>query len=369
MSTRRYVITRRLQSGMKMDQSIIDSTGRVLLARGAFLDEYLIESLKKLGIMGVYIREGEDVVEPESNSEEGPIAQETIHTIEKLQVSDRSKVKLTESVKKRVAEGISYLYSNLGADDFSDATKSIADDLMKAISDNDALAIDIGMLKVSDEYTFRHSVDVATISMVIAKQKGMDSKEIHEIGVAGLLHDIGKSQIPNEVLNKPGRLTDEEFAVMKKHPIYGYRILEKNANISDEVKLAVLQHHEKTNGKGYPMGVNEQKISRYARILAVADIYDALVTERPYKAAFSQRDAVEMIMAMTMELDIDAMKGFLGSVILYPAGSIVLLSNGERAKVVENYPEYILRPKVVGLKTGKVYDLAKDISCANIIIP
>lgn len=369
MSTRRYVVTRRLQSGMKMDQSIIDSTGRVLLARGSFLDEYLIDALKKLGIMGVYIREGEDAPETDIHSEDEPIAQATLNTIEKLKVSDRSKVKLTESVKKRVAEGISYLYSNLEAEDFSDATKSIADDLMKAISDNDALAIDIGMLKVSDEYTFRHSVDVATISMVVAKTMGLDNKEIYEIGVAGLLHDIGKSQIPNEVLNKAGRLTDEEFAIMKKHPVYGYRILEKNPNISDEVRLAVLQHHEKTNGKGYPMGVEEDKISRYAKILAVADIYDALVTERPYKAAFSQRDAVEMIMAMTMELDINAMKSFLNSVILYPVGSTILLSNGERARVVQNYPEYILRPKVVGIQTGKIYDLAKDVSCANIIIP
>ena len=125
---------------------------------------------------------------------------------------------------------------------------------------------------------------------------------------------------------------------------------------------------EKINGSGYPMGVSAEKICPYAKILSVSDIYDALVTERPYKKAYSQRDAVEMIMSMTMELDITAMKSFLESMILYPVDSIVELSNGEQARVVKNTPHYILRPVVVGLTSGNVYNLGEDINCANIII-
>ena len=132
--------------------------------------------------------------------------------------------------------------------------------------------------------------------------------------------------------------------------------------------MGVLQHHEKLNGKGYPLGVPEEKIYEYAKIISTADIYDALVTERPYKKAFSPRAAVEMIMAMTDELDINVMRSFLDSIILYPVGSTVQLSNGENAKVIENNPKYVLRPKVFGLKTGKVYDLGNDLKCANIII-
>lgn len=132
--------------------------------------------------------------------------------------------------------------------------------------------------------------------------------------------------------------------------------------------MGVLQHHEKLNGKGYPMGVTVNKIHPYAKILAIADIYDALVTERPYKKAFSQQDAIEMIMAMTDELDIIFMRNFLGIVILYPVNSIVTLSNGEKAKVLKNNPQYPLRPKVIGLRTGKVYDLSEDIKCASLII-
>ena len=169
-------------------------------------------------------------------------------------------------------------------------------------------------------------------------------------------------------MNKAARLTDEEFAIMKQHSVYGYRILQPKEDLSTEIKLGVLQHHEKINGKGYPMGVTGDKIDLFARLISISDIYDALVTERPYKKPFSPRDAVEMIMSMTEELDINVMRCFLESVILYPVGTDVALSNGETARIVENIPNAVLRPKVLGLTTGRVYDLANDVKCANVII-
>lgn len=362
MIKRFFVRTRSLKNGMKIDQKVVDKSGRTLIAQNTVLDDFLIESLAKLGVAGIYVREGEE------DPEDKDVAPETLEKIEKLKVADRAKVNISESVKQRVAEGIQYLYSNTASESFLDATNNITSDLMKAITDNDAIAVDISALKVSDEYTFKHSVDVATMSMIIAKKHGLEQKEIYEIGISGLLHDVGKSKIPNEVLNKPGRLNDMEFALMKQHTLFGYAILKDKPEIPAAVSMGVLQHHEKINGKGYPLGVPESKITQYARILSVADIYDALVTERPYKSAFSQRDAVEMIMSMTGELDINVMKSFLGSVILYPVGCTVQLSNGERARVVENTPDYILRPKVVGLKTGRIYNLAEDLNCASIII-
>jgi HD-GYP domain-containing protein (c-di-GMP phosphodiesterase class II) len=239
---------------------------------------------------------------------------------------------------------------------------------LSAIDENDAIAIDISTLKTSDEYTFKHSVDVATIGMVLGKSMGLSQNEIYEIGVTGLLHDVGKTRVPIEILNKPGRLDDAEFEIMKQHSVYGYRIIKERNDYNDAIALGVLQHHEKMNGRGYPLGADAGKICPYAKILTVADIYDALVTERPYKSAFSQRDAVEMIMSMTSELDMTAMKAFLESMILYPVDSYVELSNGETARVVKNNPHYILRPTVVGVESGKVYDLGEDISCASIII-
>ncbi|MCM1180151.1 MAG: HD-GYP domain-containing protein [Clostridium sp.] len=364
MVRRKFISTRILKPGMVIDQSIIDSTGRVLLGRKTPLDEYYINALQKLGIGGVYIREGEEE-EIEENIEISP---EVVEKIEKMRVADKAKLKLSESVKARVSEGIQYLYSNPESEGFTDAASSISNDLMKAITDNDAIAIDISTLKVSDEYTFKHSVDVASMSMIIAKRFGLDDKQVYQIGISGLLHDLGKSQIPNEILNKPGKLSDEEFTIMKNHPLIGYNIIKDKPDIAQEIKMGVLQHHEKINGRGYPLGLEGNRIHNYARILSVADIYDALVTERPYKKAFTPRDAVEMIMAMTGELDFGMIQSFLDSVVLYPVDSVVTLSTGEHAKVVQNNPGYPMRPKVVTLRQGKVYDLANDIAYANVIV-
>ena len=364
MIRRKLVKTRSVTPGMKIDQAIVDRLGRVLVARGSVLNEYVIESLLNLGIMNIYIQDGE----AEPDDDKIVISKAAEKQIEKLYTEDRSKLKLSNSVKKRVAEGIQFIYSGDMSPEVSDATASITNDLLDAIDSNDAIAIDISALKTSDEYTFKHSVDVATISMILAKQQGLSRQQIYEIGVAGLLHDIGKTKVPLEILNKPARLNDEEFAIMKQHSVYSYRMVQNNPDFNNEIALTVLQHHEKINGSGYPMGVSESQITPYAKILSVADIYDALVTERPYKPAFTQRDAVEMIMSMTNELDMKAMKSFLESMILYPVGSIVELSNGEKAKVVRNSPHYILRPTVVGLTSGKVYNLGEDLSCANVII-
>ncbi len=355
-----------MQKDMIIDQAIVDRAGRILIARNTAMDEYLIASLAKMSIPGVYIREGEEDEEP-AQSGAPAVAPAIERAIEKCTVPDRTKVQLTESVKARVAEGIQYLYNDTDSPGFTDTTRSITDDLMKAISDNDAIAVDISALKISDEYTFKHSVDVATMSMIVAKKYGLSEQEVYEIGISGLLHDVGKSKIPNEILNKAGKLTDEEFAMMKQHSLFGYGILKEKEDLSNPIKLGVLQHHEKINGRGYPMSVSGDKINLFARIISVSDIYDALVTERPYKKPFSPRDAVEMIMSMTEELDINVMRSFLESVILYPVGTDVELSTGEKARVIENNPQYVLRPKVMGLRTGKTYDLA-DIANASIVI-
>jgi HD-GYP domain-containing protein (c-di-GMP phosphodiesterase class II) len=354
--------TRQLKPGMKIDQCVVDRMGRNLVARGAILDEYVIESMLKLGVMSVYIQEGE------YEEDEVPLSPVAEKNVQRLRTEDRSKVKLSASVRKRVSEGIQFIYSNTDSPELTTATNHIASDLMAAIEDNHAVAIDISALKTSDEYTFKHSVDVATMSMILAKKQGLSRQEVQEIGIAGLLHDVGKTKIPPEILNKPDRLTEEEFAVMKQHSVYSYHIVKDRSEYNDTIALGVLQHHEKMNGSGYPLGLTEDQISPYARILSVADIYDALVTERPYKSAFSQRDAVEMIMSMTHELHMPAMRAFLESMILYPVDSVVSLSNGEQARVVKNNPAYILRPTVVGVQSGNVYNLAEDMACASLVI-
>ena len=356
--------TRQLKPGMIIDQVIKDPTGRNLVVQGSAIDDYIISSLLKLGIMSVYIREGS----ADPDDPDAILSPKAAAMVKQLRTDDRSKVTLSDSVRQRVSTGVQYIFNNTNSEELTQATNMIADSLMEAINENDAIAVDISSLKTSDEYTFKHSVDVASMGMIIAKNRGLSTKEVQQIGVSGLLHDLGKSRIPNEILNKPGRLTEEEFEVMKTHPVLGYNMIKDKPELSTATKLGVLQHHEKMNGNGYPLKLQGDQITPFARILSVADIYDALVTERPYKDAFSPRDAVEMIMAMTGDLDIHMIQSFLNSVILYPVDSIIKLSTGEFAKIVQNIPGYPTRPTVITLNHGQIYALASDIKCASIII-
>lgn len=361
---RKLVSTRLLQEGMRIDQAIVDGTGRSLIEKGATLDDFQIEYLRTKGIGSIYIAEGE----PDPDELDLQIPQYTRELIEKSRVPDRPKVQLSESVKKQIGAGVQQLFANPNSENFADSSVNMANELTSSILKDDAVAIDLGMLKVSDEYTFKHSVDVAAVSVVIGKAMGLPEDELRELGIAGLLHDVGKAKIPNEVLNKPGKLTDEEFALMKQHTLFGFQILKEKNKFSDGIMKGVLQHHEKLNGRGYPLGADDSNIHKYARIISVADIFDALNTKRPYKDPFPKAQTIEMIMAMTPELDIEMINAFLKTVILYPVDSYVTLSSGELAKVVENNPNYPLRPKVIGLKSGKLMDLSTDFTMANQII-
>ena len=367
MKQRIFLESEKLQPGMQIDQYVVDRMDRILVQRGILLDAVVIQQIRRRGITGVFVLLEVD------GATEAPVPPLIIPDFVKEQIATRrkedpEKVDLSAEVKKRISKGIEFLYNNSDSSEFFETSNRITSELLSAIDENNALAVDISMLKTSDEYTFKHSVDVATISMIVDKQQGMNTNQIREIGVAGLLHDIGKTKVPTNILNKPGKLNNQEFEIMKQHSLFGYQMVKDRPDVSEEVSLAILEHHEKINGSGYPMGITLEQICPYARILTVSDIYDALVTERPYKSAYSQRDAVEIIMSMTRELDINAMKAFLESMILYPVDSIVELSNGEKARVVKNIPHYILRPTVVGLTSGKVYALGEDLNCANIII-
>lgn len=361
---RKLVSTRVLSSGMRIDQNIKDGTGRVLIEKGVLLDDFQIEYLKTKGIGSIYISEGE--IDPDEI--ELQIPQYTKDLIEKNKKPDRPKVILSDSVRKQVGEGVQKLFEDPNAGGFVESTVNIAGQLMDSVLKDDAVAIDLGMLRVSDDYTFRHSVDVSAMSIIIGKACGLTQPELEEIAIAGLLHDVGKAKIPAEILNKPGRLDEQEFEYMKQHSLFGFQILKEKGLYSDSIMRGVLQHHEKLNGKGYPLNARGDSIHKYARIIAVSDVFDALVNKRVYKNPFPKGEACEMVMSMSRELDLDVMEHFLHSVILYPVDSIVMLSTGEMAKVIENVPNYPMRPKVVGLDHGEIYDLSNDVRMTNVII-
>lgn len=249
-----------------------------------------------------------------------------------------------------------------------ESSRTVTEALMSSLNNSKSASISLDILKVSDEYTFKHSVDVGAMSLILSKELGESREFMEHVALAGILHDIGKSKVPLEILNKTSKLDDEEWKIMQMHPIYGFQMICKIDNIPKCVKEGVIQHHEAMDGSGYPLGLKGDKIGKIAKILTIADVYDALVTQRPYKEAKSPSVALEILMGMFNKFDIDMLTTFIKCIILYPVGSEIELSNGAHCVVVKNNKGYPLRPLCENIETGERYDLLNDLKCLSLVI-
>jgi HD-GYP domain-containing protein (c-di-GMP phosphodiesterase class II) len=214
------------------------------------------------------------------------------------------------------------------------------------------------------EYDNYHAVSVMVLSLVVGIEGGMEDRQLYELGVASLLHDIGNAFLPPEILNRPGELTDEEYELVKKHVQMGYEYLHGYHELSPEASMGALQHHENYDGTGYPNKLKRKQISLVGRIIAVADVYDALVSRRPYRAAKYANEALDVLeQASDRKFDPDIVNVFMKFVAPFPGGVPVLLTTGEQAIVCHNYVESLRRPKLLlteGNKIGEYLDLSKD---------
>lgn len=218
------------------------------------------------------------------------------------------------------------------------------DDIASSVARNEGSLISLVRLKTKDDYTYMHSVAVCALMVALANELGLSEAEAKQAGLAGLLHDIGKAAIPMDVLNKPGALTDDEFALVKLHSERGYELL-MQANISDTVVLDVcLHHHEKVNGMGYPRQLKEDEISLFAKMSAVCDVYDAVTSNRPYKDGWEPGVSLQRMAQWAGHFDSAVFKAFVKSVGIYPIGSIVKLKSGRLAVVVDQSPKSLLTP-------------------------
>lgn len=200
-------------------------------------------------------------------------------------------------------------------------------------------------LENTDEYTFVHSVNVAFYSMLIGKWMKMSKYDIKLLIQAGILHDIGKIKIDNKILNKPGKLTYEEFKEMKNHPLYVYDMIKESTDIDDKIKKAVLFHHERMDGSGYPYKLAGSEISLYARIIAIADTYDAMTSNRVYKKKATPFKSFDMFLTEGIALyDVEVLNTFLSNISTYYIGSKVTLNSGQRGKIVYIPPYNISSP-------------------------
>ncbi|MDR2869091.1 MAG: HD-GYP domain-containing protein [Deferribacteraceae bacterium] len=208
--------------------------------------------------------------------------------------------------------------------------------------------ISITRLKDFDNYTFMHSVNVSVLAISLAKRLGFSAKDLNNIGFAGLMHDIGKMGVPESILNKPGKLDGPEFEIMKQHTVKGYNYL-KAANITEESILqAVRCHHEKSDGSGYPDGLMEAQIPKFAKIISIADVYDAITSERVYSKGMMPAEAIRTLFSWSGRHFNDALVKFFISIMgIYPAGTLVMLDSGELAIIMWPNKKDPMRPKVL----------------------
>ncbi|MCG6200880.1 HD-GYP domain-containing protein [Psychromonas antarctica] len=204
----------------------------------------------------------------------------------------------------------------------------------------------LSRIRLMDKYTFEHSVGFSVLMMVFAKSMGLSLTVIKQVGMGGLLHDIGKTLTPSHILNKPGKLTEQEFVVMKKHVVGSRIILEKSQGFSKIAMEIVAQHHEKFDGKGYPLGLKGEQISLYGQMAAIVDVYDALTADRCYHKGSEPSEVLRLMLKWRgSHFNPELVNKFIQSVGIYPVGSLVLLSNDYLAKVVE-IDGNMLKPQV-----------------------
>ncbi len=312
-------------SGMKMAESLYNEYGAVIVGKDTILDAHIIRKLTNLGINRVSIYDqSENLV--------------TANSTELFKAQYGQNIQTIRGILEDMSNG-----KNIDLKKIEATTDSI----VVRINENRDIVSCITQIKSSNEYTYTHSVNVAFLCMLIGKWMKYGPDKIKKLVQAGLLHDIGKIMVPPEILNKPGKLTDKEYEEIKKHSVYGYRIIEKLPDIERDIGIAVLMHHEREDGSGYPVGLKGEKIHEYSKVIAVADTYDAMTSNRVYRERESPFDAFDEMKNNTFgTLDTKVLNAFLSNIAAYYIGDFVRLSTGEKAEIIYINPSDISRPIV-----------------------
>jgi len=353
----------RLGLGVRLEVDAYTASGVLLMRAGSIIANET--ALRRLKGEGVLFGDPGDATPPECCCPT-PAPEQNADTAAQLQ----ERMDVAVELRGKAISDVETVFTRIeagGTVDLDLARESVSSMLGEMLDDPRALT-SLVHLKEFDNYTFQHSVNVCTLAIYMAVNSDLKD-HAEEIGLGAILHDIGKARIPKNILNKPDQLDPHEKTVMDRHPTLGAEILAE-AKIENEIAIAcVLDHHEKRDGAGYPSGKSGNQISAPAAAVGIADIYDALTTDRPYRAAMNPRDALMfMNERMRHELHSGLLRTFVTRVGYFPVGSEVVLSDGCVARIIDTRPDDPLRPVVelildpLGRQTrrGQLLDLAAE---------
>ncbi|MDF2785040.1 MAG: RpfG [Pantoea eucrina] len=224
-------------------------------------------------------------------------------------------------------------------------TLDLVEQIAGSIAREPSALLSVARLKNHDDYTYLHSMAVCGLMISLGKKLGLEADQLRRVGMAGLLHDVGKAAVPLAILNKPGKLSDDEFAVMREHPIVGAQML-MDADAGYDLLDVALHHHEKFDGSGYPHGLRGEEITLYARMSSVCDVYDALTSHRPYRKGWTPAEAMHNMLSWRGHFDPAVLHSFVRAIGIYPVGSLVRLASGRVALVVQAGEKSLLKPKL-----------------------
>ena len=353
-----FISIKQLQEGMVLERDVYFFDARTsrlaMLRSGGVLTQSYINRMRELGILGVYIQTEKDEIDSENKFSRVPPAlkEEALNGVRSA----------FEMLERTTVETIHVSSIN--------QTVDISRKLVDTLVSESKILVNIADLRVYDDYTYNHSLGVTILSIAIGLSLGFNRKDLYDLALCALLHDIGKITIPIEIISKPARLTTDEFEVVKRHAANGAQFLLKSNLVSKKICGGVLSHHERYDGTGYPNRLSGENIPLFGRIICVADVYDALTSVRPYREPSSPPEAIEYIMGGSGKLfDICVVNAFLTKISPYPVGSCVKLSNGKMAIVVKQNEYNPLRPVVQLFEQIKTpLDLYRQRELQNIVI-
>lgn len=347
--------TSALQPGAILAKPIYSSNGNVLLAAGKELSAAMIQRLLDLNVSQVYIddpRTSDLIIEDAMSEQTRARAMKVVYETFSQMIESRKWVR-------------SIANPRLGRE-----FRGVFEDILYDLQSKKQVMLQLTGIYTTDNYLYSHSVNVGIYSAALGMAVGLKRDELIDLGIGAILHDIGKTMVPMEILLKPGRLTEEEYATMKQHAFFGYELLKDHADIPLISAHCALQHHERLDGSGYPRGLVGDQIHLYGQIVGIADVYDALTSNRIYRKAYLPHEALEILFASTGQFDSDLIRKFRDNVALYPLGLTVTLNNGELAVVVDINTRFPHRPILRVLKDAdgteltapREVDLSQDLT-------